>query len=1000
LARVAACALGLQLWHGAEARGQDRTPIPEFTGKRVYISGIPNPDRYAGLAEEIVRLERTSPQTYYVVVIPSSGRGASATRDYVDAVYETWREQAATRGLSLDPRRSVILVVALENQQCAVHTGTALRSLGLHRDAIERELIEHSGFLELARADRYPEAIAALLKVTERWVAGHEVAAPRAPARVAADAKGPTASSPVVATRPAPPVATPPAVAARPATLPTGTIAVTPPGPAQGSLGGTLAGGIGIALLVIILAVLGLIWLAHRRVRGRVHGRLKEVRSRATELMDRLDALKERLKLLPVEDPDFKVPMSGKTLALYNAAQGALGQLWDRWLRVMDELDRAQKLAAATSSPFDRRKLHEAESLLEQKGVFEEIEAQIQASVADMDRLNQAHETAHGVLEALGAAKPKLEAQVETVRKLSLPVAPYQEELGAIQAGTTEAGAVLTADPLGAGTALQALRARTEALAGRLERVATLFQQAQQAGTALEGVKRQVANQRAGGLRLAEVGGNPDHFLGQGDQSHAQALMALRAGDPDSAAQKLETARSMAQQAEATIEQVRKARAYCEREQPNRVRETERLRAALPQAESYHRDLERGFAPASWQAVARNLDQARALVSTFDRLAEDAAASASAASQKYLAGARLLEQLAQQQQIALRLMSGLGEQLNALAALRGECQRRRGELEALGRRVASSLRQHDPILGAMAHDSLAAALEAQDRVLGQMDDPRPDWPAVRQALAAAIEEFGIAQSQAEADLRAHEQLSGEYDRARRELERVADLLSGRREDRVAANRHFRAAAEVLDQVGLDLEAPHGEWTRLLERVRGAQDDLEQAEGLAREDIRLAGQAQSEVAEADRAIRQARAYFEMGVTVDTSAAESALEQAKDLLRAQDYERAIDTAGAAVEQARQAYQAAAQQASWRQMQVEADRRRWEAASDGSAVGAALSAGATAAAVAAGVILDRVAQAASEATSAQPESMAEPMIAPQPGESDSGQATWESDSGQGQW
>ena len=147
---------------------------------------------------------------------------------------------------------------------------------------------------------------------------------------------------------------------------------------------------------------------------------------------------------------------------------------------------------------------------------------------------------------------------------------------------------------------------------------------------------------------------------------------------------------------------------------------------------------------------------------------------------------------------------------------------------------------------------------------------RPDWPSVSRTLATALEEFAIAQSQAEADVRAHDQLRDEYDRARQELDRVARLLSSRQEDRVAANQHFRAAAEVLDQVGLDLSSSRGEWARLLERVRGAGNDLEQAERLAQEDIRLAGQAESELAEASRSIRQAREYSAMGVTVDTSA----------------------------------------------------------------------------------------------------------------------------------
>ena len=184
------------------------------------------------------------------------------------------------------------------------------------------------------------------------------------------------------------------------------------------------------------------------------------MRSKATDLMDRLDALKERLKLLPATDPDFQVPMDGETLELYNALQATVGKLWDRWLQVMDTLDKAQKLSGATSSPFQRKKLLDAEALLDQKGVFEEIEAQSQACVSDMDRLNQAHESARGLVQAIGEAKTRLDTQLAAVEKLGLPTAPYQDDLTAIVAGTTQAGTRLTADPIGAGSALEEIRSR------------------------------------------------------------------------------------------------------------------------------------------------------------------------------------------------------------------------------------------------------------------------------------------------------------------------------------------------------------------------------------------------------------------------------------------------------------------------------------------------------------------------------------------------------------
>ena len=175
-----------------------------------------------------------------------------------------------------------------------------------------------------------------------------------------------------------------------------------------------------------------------------------------------------------------------------------------------------------------------------------------------------------------------------------------------------------------------------------------------------------MAGHRAQGLEADRRRGQPRSASGPGRSGPcASTLTALQAGDPDAAAEKLDAARTTAQEAQATIDKVQKARAFCEQELPARARETERLRTALPQAESYQNDLEREFARSSWQAVARNLDQARSLLATFDRQAEQAAAAATTTRQEYVRGAALVEELARQQQIVLRLMSGLGEQLNA-----------------------------------------------------------------------------------------------------------------------------------------------------------------------------------------------------------------------------------------------------------------------------------------------------------------------------------------------
>ncbi len=963
------------------ARGAERTPYPAFSGDRVYVAGVP--DRFDGLTDQIKRLEKTSPQTYYVAVVKSFGDGQHAAQDYVDELFRVWRGQASLRGLKLDPDRSVIVAVALRDRKIGVHAGSTLREkLGLHSTTLSRDLIDIK-FNPLAKQEKYPEAISSLLNGINDWIAAKD----RATSRTIAEAAQPV---PAPNALPSSPSST--KAAAGPTAVAPGPVATVQP--VAASTGTHVAIGLGLASVAIVLLMLGAVWWKRSRERTQVGRQLKEFRSRSVGVMDRLDGLKERLKLLPVEDPDFREPMTGETRAFHDKIQARVAKLWDRWLEIMNQLDQAQKLTSKISSPFDQKKVHEAAKLLASQGLFEEMEAEAQACAADLDKLNAAHEDARSILEAIVAGQPKIDAQLEAARKVDLPTAVYQDEHAAIVAATAHGKASLTADPMGTKTALEQVRSRTEALLTRIERVVSLFGDAQKTKASLETVKRQLAGHRAEGLALVEEGGNPDEFLTQAAHAHSETIAALGAGDPDAGAQKLESARALVKQAENTIEAVKKAKAFCILQQTGRARETERLRAALPQAESYQQQLEREFAPHSWQAVARNLDQTRSLLATFDRLAGDAAAAASNTSQKYLGAAKMYEQLGQQQQIVLRLMSALGEQLNALLAARSDCQKKRRELDSVANRVEQYLRQNAGIVGDMARQSFAAATKSLAANLSSFDVARPDWPAVRQALVQAGEEFAIAQSHAETDVRTHEELKNEFSQARQRADRVYALLAGHREDRLAANQHYQAAADVLDQVSALLNAPRGESTRLLEQVRGAAADLEQAEQMAREDIRLAEQAMAELAEARRAIQQSQAHFAMGVSIDASAAEAELLRAEQLLDAQDYEEAIRRGGAAIQAMRQAQNFAAQQAQRLQMEQQAELRRRAAYHQGPGI----STGAIAAGAAAAVILDQLSQNAPAPPPAPV--MSPPMPAPTSDEPATAEGSWSSNSGEGSW
>jgi hypothetical protein len=942
------------------------------------------PDRYRSLETQINQLERSSPQTYYVVVVKGAGPGGNATLRYAEELFELWIKQAAKSRRSFDRDRSVLTVLAVDNKQVAVHPGALLRSrFGLSSAKVTRDLIQRVFIDQYAIDGKYPEGLAALLNATNDAIADRDHETARAPVKITAPVSAKAAGK-STSTTPEIVVAPSKGTVAPAETQLARQVEARRPPAVKSSLN-WVAVVIPVVATAIALILIG-IWWGYRRTRSRVGARIKEVRSKAVEVMDRLDALKERLKLLPTS-PEFKEPMAGETAAFYRSVKEKNDTLWDGWLQIMEVLDKAQKLADRSGSVFSKAALSDAEKLIEQKGSFKEIEHQSQETAQAIDRLDKAHAAAREVMGAISAGRPRLTSALEAVTKLDLPTKPYQGELDSLGAAINQAGARMIGDPMGTQSILEELRGKSDTLVGRIERVAAIFADAKQVKITIETIRRQVAAHRAQGLNLVEEGGNPDAALSQSETAQAEVVAALGEGDPEAADPKLKEAQARVQEAGFTIEQVQKARSFCDRDPAARTRETERLRTAMAQAESYQADLERDFAPSSWTGVARNLDQAHALFATFDRQVQEAVAVASTTRQEYLKGSRLLEELARQQQIVLRLMSGLGEQLSSLIALRDESRSLIEQLAASERQAEALFRRNEVIVGDATRASLAKAQQSRQEILLRSAQSRPDWPALRQSLAVAIEDVAIARSEAEEDIKNYEQLNAEFEATRRNAARVYAFLASHQEDRLAANQHYQAAAEALDRVAILIQEPRGAAGAWLAQVRDAAGDLERSEQLAREDIRLAEQAQSEIRDCASAINRAQSSGWAGIYPEIGNAQAQLIQAEQLLRSQEYEQSIQRAGEATQLARQLHYAAMQQAMLQQMAIEAEQRR-RAARLAAPVGDGISFGAAAATAAAATILERA-----ESAPPAPEPPQEPEPATAGG-------SWGGETAQGSW
>ncbi len=970
--------LALVFAPGGGVQAQERTPFPPFTGERVYVAGVSG--SFDSVKPVIERLEKGSGQTYYVAIVNSFGKGSGAALEYVSALEREWRRQAEAKKLKLDGERSVIVAIALGDHRIAMQTGARLREkLGLRGQVLDRDLIEKK-FIPLAKRNDYSQAITALLEGVDAWVREHERTA--------------------VAKTQAPPVPAPPPASRSLPSLPSGDSRVAfPPLEPQRVSHYVSPVRLGLGLGGAFLAAGVLVAFVIKRARGRAQGKLstlmKGYRARSVEVMDRLDHLKDQLKLLPASDPDFKAPIAGETLKLYRSLEERLAKLWDQWLAAMDALEQGKKLADQAGTAFDSEALKKVEAIVDTARAFDPIDEGAAACQADYERLDQAHEAARAVAARVDEAVPRIARAIESLRALGYASTRFQGEAGELGVELGRLKGVLTPDPIGARTHFDALVALVRGVLERVERAVAIHAEAGEARNALGTLRKQVEEHRAHGLALGEDGGDPDGFLGEADEHLRLVKSALEEGDASAADRELAGARTMISRAGETIEEVKKAKAFCLIEQAARKAESDRLRGLLPAAETSLKRLSDEFAQASWGAVAQNLAQARGLAGCFDTVAGEARAAADA--QRYLAARRKLEELGRRQEQAAGLLGAIDQRLAELVQAREDVQASHADLERHVAEAAALFQANVGRIGPVAEDALARAEHDRGEIETLLRAARPDWPRVRALIQTAGEEASIAADGAQGDLAAYAQLESELAQARARAGEVRGRLMSRSEDRLAANQHFEAAEAVLDQVGAAMGEPRGEQARMLEAVRGAAQDLERAEQLFREDLRLAAQAQQEIDVAARAIRKARSFVSMGVGVDCSAADAELSIAMQQFSAQEYEAAVEHAGSAIQLVRSAHNTAVQQAMWRQMQQDAEARRWQSRSGwNGAPGVDPGAFAIGAAAA---ILNQISQSGSAAP-AQPPSIPAPPPMPTMPDPGAGAGSWTPDGGQGSW
>jgi hypothetical protein len=774
MASIVACwALG-SLAAVAVATPQNRTPFPAITGERVYVSDVR--DEYDDVRQAIARHDTTSARRYYVVIVRSTGPGQFATRDYTFELDRFWEADAQRRGVDYPAGEKVLIVLGLENRQVSVLGGTDWQERYEFKDQrIDADLVQPY-LLPFARRGEYAQGLVVLMNEMEHWFAAREAetveesaAAQRTEVERAARAD---VDSQARARR---------ALARKnflSRTLPR-ILAV---------------GAAGLALF----AGIALWWTATRKRRA-ASRRLHQFKDQVVALSDRIDALKEQHRMLPFLDEDFKVPMQGETLKIYEGAQQSLTKFRDRWLQLMDSWEKAEELVKSGGA-FGSAQYDEAFRLLEEADAPSLLAELEQKCALPLAALETGHERCLEGSDRLEKHFADVVRKIEQLETDGVQGERYRVPLKTVTAYADKAKGLQVADPLGGASLLEQAESLLATVDQRVGHAIGQLKRLRQAEEEEQNVTQLVADRRREGLKLDEPNGNPDYLLEDASAERGVIWEALHRADSDEAERHLGRMLSQLSDARELVHRVQAAREFCERQLGALQGGYEHLKPQEQAATADRELLESEFSASSWTGVAVHLTSAREGLVEAQREQAEARRLADPKLQHYLQAAELLQSVDRRLQLAHEMFTAVSQRLVQLRELRDSCghqlKRVQEKVEKVHRLLEGS-RADRPRSNQRFH----AATGQLAQVIEAVRQNRPDWPAVADALSGAESDLDQAEELAQSDRRLAEQAAEELESASREIQRAKTYYSmGISADtRRAAERWADAQRLLVDQ---------------------------------------------------------------------------------------------------------------------------------------------------------------------------------------------------------
>lgn len=551
-----------------------------------------------------------------------------------------------------------------------------------------------------------------------------------------------------------------------------------------------------ISLVAVGLIALIVLRVLHMLARRPLQIKLKTFKTNVVELSDSLDALKERHRMLPFTDDDFKEPMTGETLSTYNSVQESLEQFRQRWLTLMDTWQQAQE-NLDTEQFFGRSQLKTATKLIDEAPVDDVLHSISEQCIATLDGLENAHEQQQHLEKTLTEEVSRLRKQLDLVRQVDLSTEPYDIELKTAFDRRDAVADMRVSDPIGSRGEYEHVVGEVRRLGRWTEQILHHHEGSTELNSKLDEVTKSTQQHRDQGYRFCEDGSDPAVLFPKIRHHRSECLTLLNSGEAKTAAEHLTQGFGLIASAKERIARQVECRELCANEATLRPAEQERLRSSLTGARQTLAQLDLAFSDHSWDDVANNADLAEQTIARSEELIREAAQSGSDSVQFYVSAAEQYERIQQQQIESASLVAAINQRLSDLEGLRNRANSEIATISQLADQVHQLLISHTADRPAANHrfqHAQASFRQAEEQALAT----KVDWQDVVNQIEVARREFDIARKMAAEDIRLAAQAASEIAQAEREIRQASSFYRhGYRANVSTASHQVAQALEML-----------------------------------------------------------------------------------------------------------------------------------------------------------------------------------------------------------